>query len=157
MTIDKKKDYTLRISGANSTQLITILYEMELDYIKDAQNALQKADYVALAKEISNAQNVIDELIQSLDLNYELARNLIGLYLFEKKELLRAAGHLNINCLEQVEGVFKRLHEAYVELEKQDNRKSLMVNTQEVYAGLTYGKNSLVESMTFNKNRGYTV
>ena len=36
MTQEKKQEFTLKISQANKTQLITILYEMVIEYLNDA-------------------------------------------------------------------------------------------------------------------------
>ena len=40
MTNELKKEYTLRISQANKTQLIVILYEMMLIYVDEAKKQL---------------------------------------------------------------------------------------------------------------------
>ena len=42
MTKELKQEYTLRITQANKTQLITILYEMLLVYVDDARTAYEK-------------------------------------------------------------------------------------------------------------------
>ena len=46
MTTELKQEYTLRITQANKTQLITILYEMVLLYIDEAQDALSEDNKV---------------------------------------------------------------------------------------------------------------
>ena len=43
MTDEKKQQFLLRISQANKTEMIVILYEMFLIYLKDAEEALDKA------------------------------------------------------------------------------------------------------------------
>jgi flagellar protein FliS len=104
---------------------------------------------------LQKAQNCIDELVHSLDLNYELARNLREIYIFSKKELIVAGATYSIHRIWRVLKNFRSLHEAYVELEKEDNSQQLMGNTQKVYAGLTYGKYSLNEDITaVSMNRG---
>lgn len=44
MTRELKQEYTLRITQANKTQLITILYEMALLYVDEAKAALAAGD-----------------------------------------------------------------------------------------------------------------
>jgi len=155
MNADQKKIYTRKITNANKTQMITILYEMVLDYLHDATRKLEKKDYKAFSEEIKKAQNCIDELIQSTNMEYELGRNLRGIYFFEKKQLLKASYKREKEHIDQAESVFKKLHEAYLKLEKKDSSRPIMENTQEVYAGMTYGRYSLLENMTFNSNRGF--
>ena len=44
MTDEKKQEFTLRITSANKTELVEILYEMLLVYIDDANDAIVKKD-----------------------------------------------------------------------------------------------------------------
>ena len=43
MTKEMKQNYTLRISQANKSELVVIVYEMLLTYIEDAKAAHAKA------------------------------------------------------------------------------------------------------------------
>ena len=43
MTKECKQQFTLRITQANSTQLIVILYEMTLQYLADGEQAVDDA------------------------------------------------------------------------------------------------------------------
>jgi flagellar protein FliS len=155
MTQEKKQEYTLRISQANKTQMITIIYEMVVDYLDEA------IDHIAIGKRndalasIDHAQSCIDELLHSLDFRYELAWNLRKLYLFSKKELLVAGATGSSHRIWRVKKNFAELQNAYKELEKFDESGSLMGNTQKVFVGMTYGKYSLNEDVTaVSMNRG---
>ena len=155
MTLEKKQAFTLKISQANKTQMITIIYEMVMDYLEEAIDEIGIGQKDAAARSLANAQNCIDELIRSLNLDYELARNLHQIYIFSKKELMAAGATYSSNRIWRVLKNFRTLHEAYVELEKADTSKQLMGNTQKVYAGLTYGKHSLNEDVrAYSMNRG---
>ena len=44
MTDEKKQQYTLKISQASRTQLVVILYEMTLDYLKEAVMPSRKSN-----------------------------------------------------------------------------------------------------------------
>lgn len=155
MTQEKKQEYTLRITCANKTQLITIIYEMVLDYLQEAMDHISVGEREEANLSLSHAQNCIDELIHSLDLNYEIANNLYQIYLFSKKELTAAGASYSMHRIWRVKQNFSLLHKAYLELEKFDTSNGLMGNTQKVYAGLTYGKYSLNEDVTaVSMNRG---
>ncbi len=158
MTSERKQEFTLRITSANKTQMITILYEIFLEYADEAIAALTDGDRTKADAAINSAQSCLDELIRSLDLSYELGRNLHKLYLFSKKEMMVAGATGSINKIWRVKKNILTLREAYKELEKCDNTAPMMANTQTVYAGLTYGKNSLNESISAaSMNRGYVV
>ena len=155
MTLEKKQEYTLKITQANKTQLITSLYEMVMDYLDDAIDGFAIGKRPDAEKSLRYAQGCIDELIRSLNMEYELARNLHKIYIFSKTELTGAYATGNIHRIWKVKKNFETLHEAYVELEKMDNSQSLMDNTQKVYAGLTYGRYALNEDITaVSMNRG---
>ncbi|MBP3195445.1 MAG: flagellar protein FliS [Butyrivibrio sp.] len=155
MTQEKKQEYTRRITQANKTQMITILYEMVLDYLADSLDAISLGKKQDAEKYLSYAQGCIDELIHSVNLEVELGRMLHKIYIFSKKELTMAAISYSQHRIWRVEKNFKSLKDAYVELEKADNSAPTMGNTQTVYAGLTYGKYSLNEDVaSASLNRG---
>ncbi|MBR4669700.1 MAG: flagellar protein FliS [Butyrivibrio sp.] len=156
MTQEKKQEFTLKISQANKTQLITILYEMVIEYLEDAIDALGISKKEDANRNLGYAQSCIDELIRSLDLRYELAKNLHSIYIFSKKELTAAGASGSIHRVWKVEQNFRMFCATYKELEKEDRSEPLMGNTQTVYAGLTYGKYSLNEDVSaVSMNRGY--
>ena len=45
MKKEKKQEFTLRISRANKTQMIVILYDMGLTYLEDAVEVFEKNNY----------------------------------------------------------------------------------------------------------------
>ena len=155
MTQERKKEYTLRITQANKTQMITILYEMVLDYLKEARDAISIGDKEQANIRLGYAQNCIDELIRSVNRNIDLGKNLHQIYIFSKKELMISGINYSIHRIWKVEQNFKTLHAAYKEMESEDTSAPTMGNTQSVFAGLTYGKYSLNEDVTASSmNRG---
>lgn len=158
MTAELKREYTLRITQANKTQLITILYEMVLLYLDEAENALTDGNKVEFKNAIRKIRGCMDELTASLHLEYELAQNFLQLYLYVNSELVKAASHDSKENLEHVRLVIGRLRDAYAKIEGQDTSGPVMGNTQSVYAGLTYGRNTLTENITDpSANRGFCV
>ena len=157
MTTELKQEYTLRISQANKTQLITILYEMVLLYIDEAEDALNVDNKVEYKSAVRKIRGCMDELTASLNLNYELAQNLLQLYLYVNRELVKASSHYEKENLEHVRLVVEKLHKAYEQIQDQDTSGPVMGNTQAVYAGLTYGRNNLTENIADSANRGFCV
>lgn len=158
MTKELKQEYTLRITQANKTQLITILYEMVLIYLEEAKEALDTEDKAAFKAAVRKIRGCMNELTDSLHLEYELAQNLLQLYLFINKELVQASIHYEKENLKHVETIIKQLRDAYKQIETQDTSGPVMGNTQTVYAGLTYGRNTLTENITDpTANRGFCV
>lgn len=156
MTQEKKQEFTLKISQANKTQMITIIYEIIIDYLDEAMDCFGIGKKDEGEKALLSAQNCIDELLRSLNLRMELGKLLHQLYIFSKKELIVAGVTHSMHKIWRVEQNFKTLHEGYMELEKLDSSEPMMDNTQKVYAGLTYGRYSLNENMALDTmNRGF--
>lgn len=94
----------------------------------------------------------------SLHFEYEPARNLLQLYLYANRELVRAESRNSTENLLHVKSVITKLHDAYAEVSRYDTSGPIMGNTQMVYAGLTYGKNTLTESLSDQgSSRGFRV
>ena len=158
MTRELKQEYTLRITQANKTQLITILYEMVLIYIDEAETALSEDDRAEYRSAIRKIRGCMNELTASLNLEYDLAQNLLQLYLYVNRELVQASVHNEKENLEHIRLVIGELQKAYKKIENQDVSGPVMGNTQTVYAGLTYGRNTLTENITDPaSNRGFCV
>ena len=158
MTKELKQEYTLRITQANKTQLITILYEMVLIYIDEAEAALSEDDRAEYKSAIRKIRGCMNELTASLNLEYDLTQNLLQLYLYVNRELVQASVHYDKDNLEHVRLVIGELQKAYKKIEDQDVSGPVMGNTQTVYAGLTYGRNTLTENITDPaSNRGFCV
>lgn len=158
MTKELKQEYTLRISQANKTQLITILYEMVLLYIDEAEEALDADNRMEYKSAIRKIRGCMNELTASLNFDYELAQNFLQLYLYVNRELVKASSHNDRENLEHVRQVIDQLHKAYEQIETQDTSGPVMGNTQTVYAGLTYGRNTLTENIADpSANRGFCV
>lgn len=147
MTKELKQQFTLKITQANKSQLVVILYEMLLTYIEEAKESHENGDRNGFREGIRKSRGCLNELMASLHFEYEPAMNLLQLYLYANRELARADIRNSVEELEHVEKIMKKLHDAYEEISRQDVSDSVMSNAQTVYAGLTYGKNTLTESL----------
>lgn len=156
MTREKKQELTLRITQANKTELIEILYEMVLEYVNDAVKARANQDRVAYRDAIRKTRGCINELLSSLNFEYELATNFLQLYMYCNRELALADVKNDSDHLEHVSRVVGKLQQTYTELAKMDTSGPVMQNSQTVYAGLTYGRGELTENMADQgMNRGF--
>ena len=155
MTKECKQQFTLRITQANSTQLIVILYEMLLCYLEEAEGAENKDE---LREAVDKARGCVNELIQSLHMEYEPAPTLMQLYLFCIRRLAACEARGDMQAIEDIKKVIQPLHDAYLQVEKLNDNGPVMNNSQTVYAGLTYGRNTLTENMADQgSNRGMRV
>ncbi len=158
MTKELKQEYTLRISQANKTELIIILYDITLTYLADAKVCFENNNSDDYKRQLQLARKCIEEMMQNLHFEYALAKDLQQIYLSMKKSLRQSETE---NTIEPINAVIKNLQtlkEAYEKISSQDTSAPVMEHTQSVVAGLTYGKNSLSEDLSSeNSNRGFRV
>ena len=158
MTKECKQQFTLRISQANSTELVVILYEMLLCYLDEGEEAYDAGEDADFREAVRKARGCLNELLHSLNLKYEPAPNLMQLYLYCIRRLAVCEGRRRKEGFDQIRKVIRPLCDAYSEVAKQNHSGPVMNNSQTVYAGLTYGKNTLTENMADQgANRGMLV
>lgn len=156
MTKEKKKEFTLRISQAGEGGLTVILYEITLEYLKDARESFQKGDLDSFTEDIHHAQDCIRLQQSSLQMSYEPASTLLSLYVYLHAELSKALIEMDASHLDICEKVETDLWKAYTVTMSKRDEVPLMANSQKIYAGLTYGRNSMVENnMDLVQTRGY--
>lgn len=158
MTREKKQVFTRRITQANRTQLVVILYEMIQTYLEDGVEAYKRGDMPEFHKSLGFARDCIAELRMSLDFSYDLSQKLFAIYIFADKELARNISGNKIDTVGKIADIFGKLHDAYQTVSREDTSAPLMANTQSVYAGFTYGRTDVNESLAgYEASRGYYI
>lgn len=157
MEKEKIQEFTMRVTQASRTELIVILYDILLNDIKEASLQFEQNNEEAFIKELKHAQKCINQLMGSLDYTYDISRELLSLYSYVNKTVIAAIMKKEISGLASVTSVISKLKASFEEVSRQDMSGPMMENTQQVYAGLTYGKGTLNESLLgLNEpNRGF--
>lgn len=158
MTRERKQEFILRISQSNRSELVVIIYEIILTYLDEAKVAFENKEMTEYRDIIRKAQPFVSELMEVLDFKYEISIELLQLYLYVNKALIRSIIRREKKDLESAIVVLETLKTGFIGVSEQDTSGPLMKNTQQVYAGLTYGREKLTESVN-NKDmsRGYLV
>jgi flagellar protein FliS len=114
------------------------------------------------------AKRVIDELVSSLDMSFDISRQLFDNYMVIERYIIKAGSGANaddyhdssrVKLLTACKNMLGKLRDAFYEVSKKDESAPLMQNTQSVYAGLTYSGTGGV-SETYDAggtNRGFRV
>ena len=149
-------DFTRRIVQSNRSELTVINYEIIFAYLADAKTAHEKEQWDEFKNALRKAENSITELINTLNFSYEISKNLFQIYVFCKDELAVSMYKRSTEQIEDAERLLKKLYQGFLEAAKTDTSEPLMKNTQQVYAGYTYGKTDLVENYKeLDKSRGF--
>lgn len=158
MTKEAKQIFTRRITQANRTQLVVILYDMILTYLKDAADAYDIGCEEEFKKDVQCARNCIAELRNSLNFTYDLSRNLFSVYSYADRELANNLSGVKVEHMPEIMQMFVKLREAYHTVSKEDKTQPLMENTQDVYAGFTYGRTDVNENLLYGGvKRGFCI
>ena len=155
MTKEQKQEFTRRISQANKSGMIVILYDIFLAYIQDALD--ERDNQSVYHASIKMAKETIQELMNSINPQTPLAGNYTSLYGFIQRQLTRADASKDQDILRQLQSMVTSLRNTYELVSKKDTSPAVMGNVQNVYAGLTYGRDQLNENLENTDNRGFLV
>ena len=156
MTDEKKKEFTRRLAQCNASQMIVIEYDIFYAFLEDAFDAYEMGG-VPFKQAIRSADEVLKRLQNALDFKYEIASQLYPLYNYSRRQLALAQATHKKKPISNARNVMKKLYDAFAQIAAEDTSEPVMHNAQTVYAGYTYGKNSLNEE-TFDgsaSNRGF--
>lgn len=157
MTNSLKQEFTRRLSQCNSGEMIVIMYDIVFAYMDEAMEAHEAGSYEEYKAAVKKSQGAIDTLIGALNFKYDMARDLHKLYVYAKNCLAKAIYQNRTEGIEEAEKILKRLYASFCEVAKSDTSGPLMRNTQQVYAGMTYGRTTLNENCFEDNHRGFFV
>lgn len=158
MTDELKRQYTLRITQANRSELTVVVFDMALSYLEDVKAAETVKDRMAFREAIRHANGCINELLSSLDYQQTISVGLGALYTYMIRELALIDMRNRTEGLDEIAGMLHKLRDSFEIASRDDTGAPLMQNAQTVYAGLTYGRDALNESLqTQSRSRGICV
>lgn len=108
----------VQIKTANKGKLIVLLYQGSIRFMKRALMLLEKKDMEGKGNALIRAQDIILELLYSLDQGLldqgdELALNLQRLYLYSYRRLVHANVHMDSVAVEEVIKLMENLLQAW--------------------------------------------
>lgn len=150
----KKEDYVAKIANAAPLQLTIITYELLLGHIDGAKK--NPEDLPLYKSNVQKAQEFLKLLLETLDLQYEVSKELFRIYTYVNKLLITAFFSKNMEGLAEAHELLSTLLEGWREIEKNGFAGApMMENVQQVYAGLTYRNGELSEMVMEDPERGY--
>jgi len=105
------------LSGMTATpgELLIMLFNAEIKNIKKAILSIQSGNIVNSHNALKKSQDIITELITSLDDKYEISKELKPLYLFIKRELITANLKKDAERLEKLLPIVTELRDTWKE------------------------------------------
>ena len=94
---------------ASSADLIVMLYDALKKNIILGRRGIEKKDIMSAHKHLMKAQDIVSELVNSLDMNYQISEELLNMYEFILRQLQDANIHKDkeplIPVIEMVDGI----------------------------------------------------
>jgi len=110
------------VNTASPGELTLMLYNGCLKFIHLAKGAIAQKNFEERNKNIIKAQDIIHELMVTLDMEQEVSQNLIQLYDYLNRQLIQANIKNDVTILEEVEGFvteFRDTWKAVIQINRQ--------------------------------------
>ena len=107
-----------KVVTANPVTLIVMLYDGCIKQLKLAQLAIDKKDCEATNTHIKKAQDIVSELLNSLDLKFPISQDLMALYEFMLREMRRINTVKNRDDIDPLVGMLSGLRDTWAQVEK---------------------------------------
>lgn len=145
MKKEKIQSYSARVVQANRTELLIIMYEIIQEELSVALDCYEESDMEGFEAALKNGQKFLSELMGTLNYQYTISYQLMSVYKFINKTMIEAALKQRMDYLPDCINILENIKKGYEGIVSEDTSGPLMDNVQKLYAGLTYGKDSLNE------------
>lgn len=156
MIKNEKTNWSARIVNATPAQLVLIIYELIFEAIDNAVSELNDKDFISYEKTMERARELLKQLSYDLELTDQIEYDFLSLYMYVNKLFIQSYFRRSPEPLHEAKKILNNLYIGLCEAEKQIPKEEKVVkNAQQIYAGMTYGKGTLNESIIENTNRGF--
>lgn len=143
MTKEMKQIYTERITSANRSELIVVLYDIYAEYLSDALKSLNSGDLETFRSSVRKAEEVLVHLKSDLDFTYEISNELYAIYDYCHRLLSESLYKKDQKILFEAKKIMNNLKGAFEDIAKADTSKPIMQNAEKVVYGMTYGRSDV--------------
>ncbi len=125
----------VNVNTMNRGKIVVMLFSGAITFLNKARIYAEKKDFYKKGKFLNKAQNIIDELNYSLDMDKgnDIAKNLRSIYLFLSRYLNQANSKNDIQMIDKAIGILQNLKDAFAEiLENPDYQDARNVSKREM-------------------------
>ena len=120
------RDYRkTNVITADPKRLVLMCYEGAIETCKIGKQKIIEKDYEEKGKALTKAQDIINELVCSLDFERggDIAKNLDSLYNYMSRRIIHADVNKDINAIDEVIGMLNELKSAWEEIFSKQDKK----------------------------------
>lgn len=111
------------VTTASPGELTLMLYNGCIKFLNQAKSAMEEKNYEMKNKYIQKAQNIISELMVTLNMDIPVAKHMMQMYDYMNRRLIEANIKNSIEILEEVESFVTEFRDTWKEV-IQINRKA---------------------------------
>ncbi|MCA1033714.1 flagellar export chaperone FliS [Bacillus infantis] len=111
------------VTTASPGELTLMLYNGCLKFIVQAKKAIADKNIEAKNTNIQKAQNIIRELMVTLNMDQEVSQNMMSLYDYMNRQLIEANLKSNAAILDEVEGLVTEFRDTWKEVIQVNRQK----------------------------------
>lgn len=107
-------------------KLFLMLYDGAIKFCRQAKLAIQKKEIEEAGKCLVKSQRIIEELMNSLNMDYDIAENLYSLYDYMYRRLVQANVKKDQDIIDEVTGFLTELRETWAEAAQKAKKESMV-------------------------------
>jgi flagellar protein FliS len=116
------------VQTASPAQLILMLYDGAIRFIKQGIDGIENKEYQKANYSLIRAQQIVNELIASLDHEYPISSNLLEIYDYMIRKLLEANTRKSKQSAVEVIKLLNELRESWIQIIKPTNSSKETIN-----------------------------
>lgn len=109
---------TNQVNTASGPELTLMLYNGMIKFIKQAKLAIENKEFAKANELIIRGQDILTELLVTLNMDYDISKQLSSLYDYMKRRLVEANIHKDLAILSEVEGMAVELKDTWAQAMK---------------------------------------
>ncbi|MCU9612975.1 flagellar export chaperone FliS [Caldibacillus lycopersici] len=111
------------VTTASPGELTLMLYNGCLKFINLAKHAIQAGNIPEKNSNLQKAQNIISELMATLNMDFEISKQMMALYDFVRRQLIEANIKNDIHALTDAEGIVTEFRDTWKEVIQVNRRQ----------------------------------
>ncbi|RDU35899.1 flagellar export chaperone FliS [Neobacillus piezotolerans] len=108
-----------QVTTARPEELTLMLYNGGIKFLQQAKAAIDKKDIAKAHSHITRVQDIVTELMVTLNMDYEISKTILPLYEYMKRRLIEANMAKDSEILNEIEGMFQELRTTWAQAMKQ--------------------------------------
>jgi flagellar protein FliS len=107
------------IFTANPERLLLMLYDGLVQFLRQARQAVEQKDIAGANSNLIKSQNIINELMNTLNMDYDISADLYQLYDYLNRRLIEANVKKDTGIIDEVLGLVADLRTTWAEANHQ--------------------------------------